>query len=475
MRAQLRTVAVYSALAAAFQVAARLLPAPSAGAGGSLAGETMLATAATAAILALAAGYVAWDAREWSPAMLALGSGSAAVGLVVRFVTDDGGLAAEPSPGASFAPVLGVLAGSAWSFLSVQTWWPATGLRDLRQTVAVRTLLVVGLTGMALAAYLFAAFPELVPPDGIVRALSGLAATAYVASAARLARVWRLLRLPSFYGLTAGALAFALLAIAYGAGGVPGLPSRQADVLALVLVAVAVVSLGVEFRARAGLRAVTFGLILAGSLRASADGRWRTLGDLADRVAGHGRAMRGHACRVADLSARLAVHLRLDPSQTHALLVAAELHDIGKLLVPRALLQRSGRMNDAQHALALAHAVAGASIVSRVPDLACAAAAIAGHHERWDGAGVPRARRGGEISLAARVLAVADEYDALRSARSYKPAWGLGEAVSAIERESGRRFDPRVVEALVRLVANDTAQPATGEQPPDRSPGRRAA
>ncbi len=435
----------------------------------------MLVTAVVATALALVAGYVAWDAREWSPAMLALGCVSAAAGLVVRYVCADAGLGIEPSAGAAFAPVLGVVVGAGWLFLGVQTWWPATGLRDLRQTVAVRTMLVIGATGLVLAAYLFAAFPWLLPADGLVRVSAGVAATACAATGVRLARTWRLLRLPSLYGLAAGAIAFIPLSIAYGAGGIPGLASHQTDAVALVLVAVPVASLAVEFRARAGLRAIAFGMLFTDAVRAPRGEGTRALGALADRIAGHSGPMRGHAERVAELSARMVAHLRLEPAVVREAAVAAHLHDAGRLLVPRAPLQRASRPEGVERGRAASHAHAGAVIASRVTVLAAAVGAIADHHEHWDGSGYPAGKRGEEIAPGARIVAVADEYDVLRSARSYKPEWGVAEAVSAIERESGTRFEPRVVQALVRLVANGGAHGAYGDRTPGGAQARRAA
>lgn len=475
MRAYLQTVALYSAIAAACQVAALLVPAPSPPATAALAGETMLVTAIAAAMLALVAGYIAWDAREWSPAMFALACGSVAAGLVVRYVCAGEGLGIEPSEGASFAPVLGVVLGAGWYFLGVQTWWPATGLRDLRQTLAVRTMLVIAATGMALSAYMIAAFPELVPAEGVVRAIAAVAAAGYVAAAVRLARTWRLLRLPSMYGLAAGALLLAPLSIMYGAGGIPGLASHQTDALALLLVAVPVVSLGVEFQARAGLRTVAYGLLLAGRLRTQRGRDARQLGELVDRIAGHGGPMRGHAERVAELSAHIAAHLRLSEAEARDVVTAARLHDLGKLMVPRALLQRTGRLDHGARTVVTSHAPAGAAIAARALTPGKVADAIADHHECWNGAGYPAGKRGDEIGLAARILAVADEYDVLRSARAYKPEWGVAEAVSAIERESGTRFDPRVVQALVRLVANGGGRAGSGEPPPGGTVARRVA
>ena len=474
MRAHLRSWAAYSIAAAACQVAALLLPAPAGTTREILAGETMMATAIAGVAFALVAGYIAWGAREWSPAMLALGCGSVGAGLVVRYVCADEGLGLEPSKGAAFAPLLGLLAGGAWSFLAAHTWWPASGARDLRQTLAVRTLLVTAASGMGLAGYLFAAFPAALPGDQLTRVFAGIAATGYLYAAARLWGVWRLVRLPSLFGLAASCCVFAALAIVLAAGGVPGVAPYQMDLLVLVGASLPVAALVAEERARRGQRAVAFGLLLRGAVVTARRSGVRTMGGLMDRIAGHGGPMRGHADRVAELAARIAMHLRLEPEQVREAAAAAQLHDLGKLMVPRDLLRRGGRLSEHELAAIRGHAAAGAAIAGRAPELAMAATALADHHEWWNGSGYPAGKREGAIALAARIVAVADEYDELRSARAYKPEWGVAEAVSAIERGAGTRFEPRVVQALVRLVANGTGRGVYGEEPPGAE-ARRAA
>ncbi|MBI5288874.1 MAG: HD domain-containing protein [Chloroflexi bacterium] len=459
MRAHFRVWAVYSAVAGACQVAALLAPAPTAPGDTTLIGEMMLVSAIAGVALAVVAGYIAWDAREWSPAMLALGCGSVGAGLVVRFVCADEGLGLESSRGAAFAPLLGLLAGSVWFFLAVQTWWPATGVRDLRQTLAVRTLLVTAASGMGLAGYLLAAFPHALPGDQLTRVFAGIAAASYVYAGARLAGVWRLVRLPSLSGLTLSCGVFTVLVIVLAAGGIPGVAPYQIDAVLLVGACLPVASLAVEQRVRPGLRSVAFGPLLCAAVATPLPQRARTITALVDRISGHGGPMRGHAARVTELSALIAAQLRLEPEQIAETAAAARLHDLGKLVVPRTLLHRGGRLSAREEAAVRTHALAGAQIAARVPALAPAARAIADHHERWDGSGFPSGKRETEIALAARIVAVADAYDILRSARAYKPEWGAAEAVSEIERGSGSLFEPRVVQALVRLVASGAIRP----------------
>ena len=160
-----------------------------------------------------------------------------------------------------------------------------------------------------------------------------------------------------------------------------------------------------------------------------------------------------HGVRTAILAAALARRLGLDAGTVRRLRLAALLHDIGKVGVPGAVLRKPGPLTDEEWAAVRRHPEVGAEIVARVPGLTPVAEIILAHHERWDGSGYPRGLKGEEIPVEARILAVADVYDALRSDRPYRPAWSEEEALSYIRAQSGRLFDPRVVEALEEVTA----------------------
>lgn len=136
---------------------------------------------------------------------------------------------------------------------------------------------------------------------------------------------------------------------------------------------------------------------------------------------------------------------------------AAPLHDIGKVGIPDAILNKPGKLNAEEWEVMKTHASIGESILvtvkerfSDLPNFLQHAIEIAGgHHERWDGTGYPKGLSGGAIPLSARIMAVADVYDALVSRRIYKEPWTHEEACAEIMRLSGLQFDPKVVEALV--------------------------
>lgn len=138
---------------------------------------------------------------------------------------------------------------------------------------------------------------------------------------------------------------------------------------------------------------------------------------------------------------------------------SAPLHDIGKVGVPDAVLCKPGRFEPHEYEIMKKHSEYGASILKRAEEklsfesfLATAIEMAQSHHERWDGKGYPDGLRGEEIPLAARIMAVADNYDALRTQRRYKDAFTHDETIAIITTESGAAFDPVVVEAFLRIA-----------------------
>jgi len=160
-----------------------------------------------------------------------------------------------------------------------------------------------------------------------------------------------------------------------------------------------------------------------------------------------------HTRRVGDLSARLAELTGVVESQVELLQRAAPLHDIGKVGLPDALLLKAGPLDPEEVAVMQTHPRIGARILSRsrVGLLVLAEEIAATHHERWDGGGYPAGLSGDRIPIAGRIVALADSFDAMTHPRRYKPHVSLDEALVEIERESGRHFEPRLVDALFRL------------------------
>lgn len=159
-----------------------------------------------------------------------------------------------------------------------------------------------------------------------------------------------------------------------------------------------------------------------------------------------------HVARVATISRIIAEEMQQDDAFVRVLALAAPLHDVGKIGVPDAILNKPGRLDADERAVMQQHAVIGAEILADGDsDLVRMAAAVAAnHHERWDGKGYPRGLSKLEIPLSARITAIADVFDALCSVRSYKPAWPVEVAHQEILRGSGSHFDPECVAAFER-------------------------
>lgn len=165
----------------------------------------------------------------------------------------------------------------------------------------------------------------------------------------------------------------------------------------------------------------------------------------------------GHTQRVTDLTIRLALRMGIPEEAVPDIRRGALLHDIGKMAVPDAILQKPAKLDDDEWALMRSHPEHAKSFLESVTYLASALDIPYCHHERWDGSGYPQGLAGEEIPLTARVFAVIDVLDALTSDRPYRPAWTREAALEHIREQSGRHFDPAVVESFMDMVAEGSA------------------
>lgn len=161
----------------------------------------------------------------------------------------------------------------------------------------------------------------------------------------------------------------------------------------------------------------------------------------------------GHSVRVAEWSVRIGVRLGLRPRQLRTCAEGAYLHDVGKIGVPDSILNKPGSLTDEERAWIEQHPVVGVDIAGRAPSLLPALDMIRHHHERYDGGGYPEGLAGEAIPLLARIVAVADVWDALTSDRSYRPAWAPQRALAHMVAGRGTHFDPHCLDILVDLLA----------------------
>ncbi|GAA5134242.1 HD domain-containing phosphohydrolase [Thalassotalea piscium] len=158
-----------------------------------------------------------------------------------------------------------------------------------------------------------------------------------------------------------------------------------------------------------------------------------------------------HVHRVALVCELLALKLGLADDHARAIRLAAPLHDIGKIIVPESVIQKTGKLNDAEWLLMKQHAEIGSELLSKSQaSISKLGAKMAlSHHENWDGSGYPEGLKGLAIPLEARIMALADVYDSLRSARSYKAAWDDEQIKAFFIQQKGIKFDPDLVDVFL--------------------------
>jgi len=161
-----------------------------------------------------------------------------------------------------------------------------------------------------------------------------------------------------------------------------------------------------------------------------------------------------HVIRMSHYSQVLARAAGYSEAQAEELLHAAPMHDVGKIGIPDAILRKRGALDEDEWAVMRSHVLIGAKIIGEhASGLLRTAQRIAlAHHEKWDGSGYPHGLAGEAIPLEARIVAIADVFDALTSVRPYKAAWTVEDALDLVRRESGRHFDPRLVELFLECL-----------------------
>jgi HD-GYP domain-containing protein (c-di-GMP phosphodiesterase class II) len=170
--------------------------------------------------------------------------------------------------------------------------------------------------------------------------------------------------------------------------------------------------------------------------------------------------LRGHMRRVGELTVQIAEELALPADSARAASHAALLHDLGKLGMPEGVLHKPGRLTEEEFELLKAHPERGYRMVIQAPTLLAAAPAIRWHHERLDGSGYPDKIQGHAIPMEARIVAVADVWDALTSDRSYRKAMSTEEAREIMRSEAGQKLDERCVQALFKVLDRMQSPPA---------------
>ncbi|MCJ7540836.1 MAG: HD domain-containing protein, partial [Desulfobacterales bacterium] len=179
---------------------------------------------------------------------------------------------------------------------------------------------------------------------------------------------------------------------------------------------------------------------------------WGTIKALARTVDAKSSWTAGHSERVTKVALEIGAILALSSKKLDDLHRAALLHDIGKLGVPLAILDKPGALDDDEYGMIKKHPSIGARILEPIVSYKDIIPIVLQHHERHDGKGYPSGLSGDEIDIGAKILAVADVFDALKSDRPYREGWALERVIDLITEEAGHQFDPNVVEAFLAIM-----------------------
>ena len=173
--------------------------------------------------------------------------------------------------------------------------------------------------------------------------------------------------------------------------------------------------------------------------------------------------LRGHSQRVADLSASIATHLGLDDDTVERVRLAGRLHDVGKIGIREAVLNKPGKLTPEEFEHVKEHVRIGIEILAPLGHLGAVIEYVHDHHEHWNGHGYPRGRAGAEISQGGRILAAADTFDALTSRRAYRAAVDVAATIEYMRGLAGSQLDPEVLAVLVAVVEERRALPFLDE------------
>lgn len=160
---------------------------------------------------------------------------------------------------------------------------------------------------------------------------------------------------------------------------------------------------------------------------------------------------RGHSDRVADIAASIAAGIGFSRKEQEKIHTAGHLHDIGKIGIPDSVLLKPGRLSSEEYDIIKMHPQIGYDILQKVAIFRPIADIVLHHHEWWNGGGYPGGLQGEDIPLGARIIAIADSYDAMTSARSYRQRISSEQAIAEIVRCAGTQFDPALVKVFLNI------------------------
>jgi len=182
------------------------------------------------------------------------------------------------------------------------------------------------------------------------------------------------------------------------------------------------------------------------------DGTSKLLESMADAVDLRDPYTGGHSRRVTEYSLRILHEMGIIGPEVDLIRSAARVHDIGKIGIPDQILNKPGRLTDEEKRIMDSHPIRGAELLARYTDFARGMDIVRNHHERWDGEGYPDGLKGLDIPLGARVIAVADSFDAMTSDRPYRAGMPTDKAIQILREGRGQQWEPMIIDAFLRQL-----------------------
>ncbi|MBI2766962.1 MAG: HD-GYP domain-containing protein [Chloroflexi bacterium] len=324
----------------------------------------------------------------------------------------------------------------------------------LKRRLALLAALTVALAGHVVVALRYPQVLADVPLDAgwLKYTVAATAIAGFAFAGWRFLQAHRLAMLP-LQGAMALGMAFLIEAqLSLLKGTYPLLSWWEYHFVMLLGFSICVLGLLRQYRVTGDLGAVVEGLFLRRQITGLRDGDPRALVALGAAVAAKDTETAGHIDRVGDLTVAVGTRLALPPARMEVLRRAGRLHDVGKIGVPNNILRKPGALTHSEFEIIKQHTVRGGRLAENSKMLAEVAPIIRAHHERLDGRGYPDGLKGDEIPYEARIVAVADVWDALTSHRPYRAAMKWQEAAQLLAAGAGTHLDPDCVEALLSVL-----------------------
>lgn len=386
------------------------------------------------------------------------------------------GMLVSMNPWVGFSSRLSVFVGAIFLLLSTFYWKPS-----IRRGIVDRQREITWLVGVVVAGYLVLALGtswsgqatgeqfDLIANPRTSDIVAGISLTMLVITILRYVRMYRIDRSPLVAGLLVSTIFLAQGQLSMAIAPLWHASWWEYHVLLLFGFSAALTGLSWEYTRNRNLEGVLGGLLLRDSITQLQQGYTEVIVALVEAVEAKDVYTRGHTQRVAELSVLIGQHLGLSSEQLHVVHRAALLHDIGKIGIPDAILNKPGPLTAEEFAVIQEHPLRGHRIIQDVRSLRPEIGGVRHHHERLDGSGYPDGLIGDEIPLEARIIAVADVFDALTSARPYREAWSIDKALEILREERGAKLDPTCVDALISMLptwSGKTAKPFTQSRVP---------